>query len=164
MFYYRNDRVNTEGETIPAADCFPAPYFLRRAPACFKYITEDFFNFPLSANFTGNRAKPYCADFDNDGDIDCLVGEENGNVHYLRNDGSAEVMDWTWITGDFFGFDVGSDAAPFCSYDFNKFSDDNFPTEGDFDCLVGNAAGSVFRFKKISRASFTPSFLPKPGT
>ena len=122
-------------------------------------VTEDFFNFPLSVAFTGNRAKPFCADFDNDGDYDCIVGEENGKVHYFRNDGTPEEMDWTYITDNFFSFDVGDNAAPFCTGRFSEFADDNFRNEGDFDCLVGNGDGYVFRFVKVGNNSYhSPSF------
>ena len=162
VYYYRNDRVDTEGVKIDPGECFPTPYFLRRPPACFSQVTEDFFNFPLSKNFTGNRAKPFCADFDNDGDQDCLVGEENGKVHFLRNDGTPEDMAWTYVTDDFFEFDVGDNAAPFCTSRFSGTADDNFQYEGDYDCFVGNGAGFVFRFVKISRAFHSPSFAPTP--
>lgn len=38
----------------------------------------------------GGRAGPYVADWDGDGDLDLLVGEENGSVTLFRNTGSAK--------------------------------------------------------------------------
>ena len=34
----------------------------------------------------GSYAKPFCADFDDDGDLDCLVGEYYGTVYYFQNE------------------------------------------------------------------------------
>jgi hypothetical protein len=42
----------------------------------------------------GGRAGPYAADWDGDGDLDLLIGEESGSVSLFRNTGSAKSPEW----------------------------------------------------------------------
>ena len=52
-------------------------------------ITSYFMNIDL-----GYYAIPAFCDIDNDGDYDMFLGEEDGLIHYYRNDGTPEVYDF----------------------------------------------------------------------
>eukprot|EP01043_Picozoa_sp_COSAG02_P028027 COSAG02_NODE_1680_length_11353_cov_12.755909_4_plen_543_part_00 len=96
-------------------------------------------------------ANPFCQDFDSDGDLDCLVGTYQGTVKYFRNDGTAAEYSWTKVTDDLFGFDVGTEAAPYCA-----------DIDGDdvLDCLVGDFSGFVHHFiAQCGDTDFPPSLM-----
>jgi len=70
---------------------------------------------PLSGVDVGDESKPSFTDLDGDGDLDALVGEKYGNVHYLENTGTARAPAFTERTGaanPFNGLDVGTAARP----------------------------------------------------
>lgn len=46
----------------------------------------------------GRQVTPQFVDFDNDGLSDLIVGEQNGNLNYLRNIGTTTVPSWALIT------------------------------------------------------------------
>ena len=48
-----------------------------------------------------------CADFDRDGDLDILVGREDGTLDLLRNEGSKENPDWQMAEVRFAKIDIG---------------------------------------------------------
>lgn len=56
----------------------------------------------LTTHDVGQNASPELADLDSDGDLDLLVGNERGEVAYLRNDGGA----WNLVTETFGSIDV----------------------------------------------------------
>ena len=81
--------------------------------------------FKQSGNLQGN-AVPRCGDYDEDGEVDCIVGYKSGYVGYYKGtgDGSFELE-----TDNFFNKPFPVHAAVDC------FDVDG---DGDFDCLVGN--------------------------
>jgi len=85
----------------------------------------------LAAQGSRTYAAPFCADMDDDGDLDCLVGTEDGPVNYYQNDGSAEAYDFTFTANDIFDnarVGNGRYSAPFCA---------DLDNDGDLDCVVG---------------------------
>jgi hypothetical protein len=85
-----------------------------------------------SSQFMGIDLGYYCipafCDIDNDGDYDMFLGDEDGMIHYYRNDGSPEEYDFTEVTSSYAGVDVVNIASP----EFVDIDDD-----GDFDLFVG---------------------------
>ena len=63
---------------------------------------------------------------DADGDLDCLIGESYGNVNYFENTGNASFPLWSLAATDYFSYDTGFSASPFCA---------DFDNDGDFDCV-----------------------------
>ncbi|NQS97734.1 MAG: VCBS repeat-containing protein, partial [candidate division Zixibacteria bacterium] len=51
-------------------------------------IEEEFMNIDL-----GDECIPAFCDIDNDGDYDMFLGDEDGLIHYYRNDGTPEIYD-----------------------------------------------------------------------
>jgi len=70
----------------------------------FSYITDSLEGISYNSNLDFK-------DMDNDGDYDLVIGNDYGQIHYLRNDGTPEQYNFTVVTQNLVG-DVGSDAAP----------------------------------------------------
>ena len=78
---------------------------------------------------------PALADLDNDGDVDMIVGDNNGKLHYFKNNadiGQDAVFELENV--NFFNIDIGQHSAPFL-YDMNN---DNL-----FDLIIGQVDGTI---------------------
>ena len=76
----------------------------------------------------GYYAIPTFCDIDDDSDYDMFLGDEDGLIHYYRNDGTPEVYDFTFVTDNYAGVNVANIASPvFCDID----------DDGDYDLFVG---------------------------
>ena len=94
-------------------------------------------------------AAPSFVDLDSDGDLDALVGESNGILHYFRNTGTATSPAFTLQTGaanPFNGVDVGLFSTP-------AFAD--LDRDGDLDAVVGDYNSGVLNI------SSTPARPPR---
>jgi hypothetical protein len=104
------------------------------------------------------HAFPTLADVDGDGDFDLFIGEggwqgpgAGGNIHYYRNDGTPSSPDWTLVTDNWLGLDVGGWSTP-------TFVD--IDADGDLDLFVGDEAGTVTFVENTSSAALTASGTP----
>ena len=117
-------------------------------------------------------------DFDADGDVDCILGQFDGSIWYLRNDGINTVTRLQSFTkwdkdnnnNPFHGVDVGYWAYPTCR-DMDNDSGDNKPQHFhtrhtsptlragdvfltsllpilDIDCFIGTGVGTIAYFEK----------------
>ncbi|MFM7419231.1 MAG: FG-GAP-like repeat-containing protein, partial [Alphaproteobacteria bacterium] len=106
---------------------------------------------PLSFIDIGFGSAPAFADFDNDGDLDLLVGRSDGALSSFRRnaDGSFTPMDGVGgnPTNPFAGIDVGTYSVP-------SFTD--FDLNGTLDLVVGRNDGSLSAYRRNTDGSLTP--------
>jgi len=92
--------------------------------------STDYFDYDV-----GENSIPWCIDMDSDGDVDCLVGAASGYVFYFENVGSASSASWESHSTDFFDYDFGAQASPWCG---------DLTDDGEIDCLIGGSDGSNY--------------------
>lgn len=83
------------------------------------------------------NSAPVLGDIDGDGDLDLLVGEKQGQIALILNQGSPESPDWILKDQAYFQIDVGSNSVP-------RLLD--IDADGDLDLLIGNFAGRVILY------------------
>ncbi len=83
------------------------------------------------------NSAPTLGDIDGDGDLDLLVGEKQGQVALILNQGTPESPSWILKDQAYFRIDVGSNSVP-------RLVD--IDSDGDLDLLVGNFAGRVIYY------------------
>ena len=99
-------------------------------------------------NNVGNSATPSISDIDNDGKLDLVAGEEEGNLNYFRNSGNSSGPLFTLENEELGGINTTitppyfeGQSAPF----FYEFENEKYLTVGSksgkiFQYQVGNAA------------------------
>ncbi|MCX6640691.1 MAG: VCBS repeat-containing protein [bacterium] len=76
----------------------------------------------------GYSSAPAMVDIDSDGDYDLFIGNKYGKIYFYRNDGTPQQYDFTLVSNNWFGIDVGDYASPeFCDID----------ADGDYDLFIG---------------------------
>jgi hypothetical protein len=99
-----------------------------------------------------SSASPDFADIDDDGDVDALVGNRNGDTIFFENTGTPSLPAFAPRETNPFGLgNVGGYASP----DFADLDGD-----GDLDALVGREDGALIFFENL--ASLCPA-TPAPG-
>ena len=99
----------------------------------------------------GQNAAPFCADFDSDKKLDCVVGTNTGTIAYYRNNGTVDKPAYQLMTGSqnpFNGFNAGTDAKPFCA---------DWHGTGRLDCIIGRSDGTIAYYRNNGTAT-APSF------
>ncbi len=86
------------------------------------------------------NSAPVLGDIDGDGDLDLLIGEKQGQIALILNQGSPESPDWILKDQAYFQIDVGSNSVP-------RLID--IDADGDLDLLIGNFAGRVILYKNV---------------
>ncbi|MCP4697477.1 MAG: VCBS repeat-containing protein [Gammaproteobacteria bacterium] len=105
-----------------------------------------------------NNAIPAFADLDADGDLDAVVGENAGNLHWLENTGSTEQPEFTLHTEEnnlFAGIETGSSrAAP-------AFAD--LDADGDWDLFIGDSEGVLHYYRNTGSPAVPGPFIAVTG-
>lgn len=116
-------------------------------------MTDPRFIAPLTNPFgltnVGSNAAPVFADLDDDGDLDAIVGDRDGNLQFYENTGGATNPIFTAPTENPFGLTkVLLNAAP-------TFVD--IDNDGDLDAFVGDIFGDISFYENTGDAA-NPSF------
>ncbi|MCB2221127.1 MAG: T9SS type A sorting domain-containing protein [Bacteroidetes bacterium] len=116
----------------------------------FEWITDDYSNF---SQLNLNGIYPAMGDMDGDGDQDMITGDEDGLLHYFRNNaGPGNPAQFSLSQPNFKGIDVGQAAKPQI-IDVNR---DGLP-----DLLVGERSGTINYFENTGTVD-NPDFGPNP--
>ncbi len=92
---------------------------------------------PFSGIVVTSLSKPALGDVDADGDLDLVVGLDDGTLAYYENDGANMFTQVTGADNPFDGFDAGTESAP-------AISD---VTDGNgVDVVVGNVSGDFYYY------------------
>ena len=111
---------------------------------------------PLDGAQTVWNSAPAFADLDGDGDLDALVGEQNGSVHYFENTGTPIAPRFVERRGPadpLNGADVGELSAPALA---------DLDGDGDLDAVVGEKEGG-FRYFENTGTRAAPRFVERSG-
>jgi hypothetical protein len=95
----------------------------------------------VAVQMMGTGSSVNAVDWDGDGDFDLLIGDVDGAVHLITNEGTADA--WRFgidepVVSDGTSISVGTHASP-CSADWDS--------DGDIDLLVGDGDGVVWYFE-----------------
>ena len=106
---------------------------------------------PFSSISLDIYAKPAFADLDDDGDLDLVVGRDDGTLSSFRRNADGSFTPMNGIGGNsenpFSGIDVGALSAP-------TFSD--FDRNGTLDLVIGRGDGTLAAFRRNADGGFTP--------
>ena len=104
----------------------------------------------------GFKLAPKLADLDGDGDVDLVIGEQDGTLNFYENTGTRLAPAYTLRTGGanpFDGIDVGSDSIP-------SFAD--LDGDGDLDLVIGAQDGTL-KYYENTGSALAPIYTERTG-
>ena len=112
---------------------------------------------PFNGLDIGGDSAPALADLDGDGDLDAVVGETYGLLHYFENTGNAEspvFIERTGTDNPLRGIEVG----PF----FSLPTLTDLDGDGDVDIIVGGNGGNLNYFENLTNTRNTAPTVAIP--
>ncbi len=100
----------------------------------------------------GEMAVPFLADMDNDQDLDMVIGDIDGTLHYYRNVGDAQNPQWAEDVTFFLiptYIDAGSSSSPTMA---------DLDNDGDYDLLIGAGDGTLTYYENQGSTEI-PEFI-----
>jgi hypothetical protein len=111
----------------------------------YRLVNDDFANMK---QYNLRRLVPTLADMDGDNDKDLLLGDQDGLLIYLENQGSSTNPSFTGLIPNYLGIDVGQNAVPQL-VDVNR--------DGKIDLLIGERNGNTNYYENTGTTTL-PSF------
>ncbi len=105
----------------------------------------------LDFTYPGSFPAPVLADIDEDGDLDLIVGERDGNVNLVHNTGTATDPSFELATSNFAGAQIALLSTPALT-DIDK--------DGDLDLFVGEEQGQLSFYRNLG----SPTSVSSPET
>ncbi len=96
---------------------------------------------PFNGVDVGDKSHPALIDIDHDGDLDAVIGENQGFIHYYENVGTARQPEFISQVNPFANVDVGEQSAP-TLVDWDK--------DGDWDAVIGEQNGVINYYENIA--------------
>jgi hypothetical protein len=121
------------------------------------YIAQTGTANPFSGIVVGDYSKPVFVDIDHDGDMDAFVKQDDGQIHYFNNIGSATNPTFSEQSGSANPLD-GVDAGTYSTLVFVDIDHD-----GDMDAFTGANNGTIHYYKNIG-TPLVPQFSAQTGT
>ncbi|HEY0150072.1 MAG TPA: FG-GAP-like repeat-containing protein [Allosphingosinicella sp.] len=98
---------------------------------------------PFAALNFVSRSAPTAVDLDSDGDLDVVVGADNGTLRSFRNDGAGIFVELTSTANPFNGLVTSSQRSSAAFVDFDG--------DGDLDAISGNELGGINAFRNVAK-------------
>ncbi len=111
--------------------------------ASWTFVIRHYLTIDMNSSTT-----PAMVDIDADGDYDLFSGEWVGFIDYYRNDGTAANHQWTVVSENYDGIDVGDNSTP----TFVDIDNDN-----DYDLFIGNVLGNIYYYRNDGSVN-SPNF------
>lgn len=105
----------------------------------YSYVERTGQDNPFDGIDVGSDAYPSLADYDNDGDLDLIVGSLSGTFALYQNDNGV-FTPVRESSNPFAGFDVGSDSR-------HTFAD--VDADGDLDLVSGSGDGPLYYYENV---------------
>jgi Ca2+-binding RTX toxin-like protein len=122
-----------------------------------RYVEQTGTDNPFAGVQIGSYSTPTFADIDGDGDLDLVVGEQDGNLNYFENDIAIEpppvYTPQTGTANPFDGFSIGDYSTPTLA---------DIDGDGDLDLLVGEQQGTL-KYYKNTGSAIAPIYLEQTG-
>jgi len=103
-------------------------------------------NNPFNSIDVGYFSKPTFSDLDEDGDLDLIVGNNEGQLFYFENNGSNVFTELTGSNNPFDGLSVEDYARPALT---------DLDEDGDLDLVIGSGQGTFNYFENNGSNVFT---------
>ena len=94
----------------------------------------------------GIKASPELFDLDEDGLLDLIVGERNGNLNYYHNEGTKEAPKFKLVNEILGGIDLTDSENTFPGAPIPKF----FKRDGNTELFMGSELGDIYYYDNIS--------------
>ena len=104
---------------------------------------------PFGLSDTGSFAAPEFIDMDGDGDMDLVVGDQNGNFEYRENTGTASSPSFAAAVNNPYGTSAQEN---YSSWTFGDLDGD-----GDLDAVTGADYGSIYTHLDTAEATVDTS-------